>query len=384
MKKIVSIAIVLIVVAGIIVAGYFILGPLLTPLHKKVKNTILIDSDEDFISLGFPGTGTPEDPFIIENQVLGINESLIKEWYIGLEVINTSSYFVVRDCTFFGGMRSISLKNIKEGTARIVNNKFFALPQAEWDWFRGYSGIEIFSSNNVNVSSNTFGPAKRHESGLIKIFNSSQSVFENNTFLEHSILIENSMNTTFKRNSIEIDEFWIENSLNTSLIENIFFSYSDLIYISSSSIILIENNTIGSIECDLGIGIAHSNNITIKGNSIYRSTTDTAESGTGIGLYNCSFSSISYNTVVNYYSYAIKLLEYTHNVSIFSNNFFNNTGYEYDDPYSQGFDRGFDNIWYNPSLLAGNFWNDLGLNSTYEIAGSAGSFDLYPLTEPVQ
>jgi len=384
MRKIVSIMLILIVTAAIFAVVYiFILAPVIYPLHKKVKNTILIDSDDDFISLGFPGTGTLEDPFIIENRILGINESLIKNWYVGLEVINTSSYFVVRDCTFFGGMRSISLKNIKDGTARIVNSKFFALVQAEWDWFRGYSGIEIFNSNNVNVSSNTFNPADKYEPGLIEIFNSSQSVFENNTILEHSILIENSMNTTFKRNSIEVDEFWITNSLNTSLIENICFSYIDSIYIQFSSNILIENNTIESVRGYSGIGISNCNNITIKGNSIIRTTTDTTISGKGIILYNCSFSSISHNTVINHFSYAIELMEYTHNVTIYSNNFFNNTGYESHDPYSQGLDDGYDNMWYNPSFLLGNFWNDLGFNSTYEIAGSAGSIDFYPLSSPV-
>ena len=68
---------------------------------------------------------------------------------------------------------------------------------------------------------------------------------------------------------------------------------------------------------------------------------------------------------------------------VLPNNFFNNTGYESHDPYSQGLDDGYDNMWYNPSFLLGNFWNDLGFNSTYEIAGSAGSIDFYSLSSPV-
>lgn len=92
MKKIVSVPLYLVVLAGLITGGYYFIGPILSPsfYHTAVKNTLRIDSDEDFLKYNFPGTGIPEDPYIIENQVLGANESLIKHWYIGLEVVNTT------------------------------------------------------------------------------------------------------------------------------------------------------------------------------------------------------------------------------------------------------------------------------------------------------
>jgi len=82
----------------------------------------LIDSDEDFVSLKSPGTGTSEDPYIIEDRVFGINETFVKEWYIGLEVINTTKHFIVRNCEFFGGLNSLRIFNITSGTAKIANN----------------------------------------------------------------------------------------------------------------------------------------------------------------------------------------------------------------------------------------------------------------------
>ena len=100
MKKIIFISLSLIALAGLITGGYYLLGPLFSPSfhHTAVKNTILINSDDDFIKYEFPGAGSFEDPFIIEDRVLGANESFIKNWYIGLEVINTTKNFVIRNC----------------------------------------------------------------------------------------------------------------------------------------------------------------------------------------------------------------------------------------------------------------------------------------------
>ena len=50
---------------------------------------------------------------------------------------------------------------------------------------------------------------------------------------------------------------------------------------------------------------------------------------------------------------------------------------------SQAYDDGVNNVWYAPLVFIGNFWSNLGLNLTYEIAGSAGAVDFYPLSTPI-
>lgn len=385
MKKIVSVPLYLVVLAGLIIGGYYFIGPILSPsfYHTAVKNTLRIDSDEDFLKYNFPGTGIPEDPYIIENQVLGANESLIKHWYIGLEVVNTTKYFLVRNCTFFGGLISIRVDNIAKGTATITENRFYAISQAEWDNFKGFSGIEIKDSDYVVVSNNTFNTAYGYEYGIVKISYSDHCILENNSLIDHEFIVENSLNTTIKMNSIVSDEYCsIINSPNTSIIKNKYHNYVENLYISSSSNTIIENNSFETIRWSLSLYIRNSYNITIRGNSITRSSTDIKNPGTGIVLLNCNFTTISNNMVVNYFTYAVFLDELTHNVTIFNNNFYNNTGNESYGSNSQGLDDGTGNNWFDPIRLIGNYWNDLGTNTTYVIAGSAGSVDLYPLSDP--
>jgi len=61
--------------------------------------------------------------------------------------------------------------------------------------------------------------------------------------------------------------------------------------------------------------------------------------------------------------------------SIYQNSFVNNQG-----ELSQGFDNGIDNLWYNPFIMKGNRWSDWTGVGSYLIAGSANSFDIYPLS----
>lgn len=386
MKKIVSVPLYLVVLAGLITGGYYLIGPILSPSfnHTAVKNTLLIDSDDDFLKYNFSGSGTPEDPFIIENRILGANETFIKNWYIGLEVINTTQFFVVRNCDFFGGLSSIRIVNVANGTANISNNRFYAIMQAEWDNILGTSGIDIKNANGVVIAHNLFTAAdKSEDTGLIQIINSENSVLADNVFEYHRVDIVDSRNITIIRNFAESDEFcYILNSLNTSIIENKCYNYGESIYCSSCSNIIIENNTFDTIRWSQSLVIRNSYNITIRGNNITRYSTDIKNPGTGIILLNCNFTTISNNLVVNYFTYAVFLDELTHNVTIFNNNFYNNTGNESYGSISQGYDEGFGNLWFNPSLLVGNYWNDLGSNTTYVIAGSAGSVDLYPLSDP--
>ena len=52
-----------------------------------------IESDEDFIFLGFPGHGTLENPYRIENfQMGGANIAT------GLFISNVTKHFIIEDC----------------------------------------------------------------------------------------------------------------------------------------------------------------------------------------------------------------------------------------------------------------------------------------------
>ncbi|MCE7739640.1 MAG: right-handed parallel beta-helix repeat-containing protein [Candidatus Heimdallarchaeota archaeon] len=77
--------------------------------------------------------------------------------------------------------------------------------------------------------------------------------------------------------------------------------------------------------------------------------------------------------------YSIVLSTTATDISVYSNDFIdNNVG-----GGTQAIDNGNSNSWYNIVTTSGNFWSDLGTNSTYIIDGTAGSIDLHPLANPI-
>ena len=79
------------------------------------------------------------------------------------------------------------------------------------------------------------------------------------------------------------------------------------------------------------------------------------------------------------HDYSIVLSTTAADMSVYSNDFIdNNVG-----GGTQAIDNGNSNSWYNIVTTSGNFWSDLGSNSTYIIDGTAGSIDLHPLANPI-
>ncbi len=373
LKKINSNVLILLVTAGLITGGI-----LLKPLHRPVGLTLLINSDDDFRRLNCRGSGTLEDPYIIKNLVFGVNETFVKRWYYGLEVINTNSFFVVRDCIFFGGLHAIRIANVAEGTVNISQNRFYALIQAEADNVLGGSGIEIDNSDGVVIADNLFSKAKKFEEGYLYITESENTVLENNVFEDYETIIKDSLNASLIKNFTNADSFCeIIRSSNISITENGLYNSGNSINVWYSTNILIESNIIKSTTSSPGIIMMNCTLISISRNNITKSSGWTS---TGLALVNSQFSNISNNKITNFADYAIAIYENSFNNTIFGNLFYDNKEDEED---SQGYDEGYWNTWFNPVLLTGNFWNDLGSNSTYIIAGPAGSVDLYPLSSPL-
>ena len=100
---------------------------------------------------------------------------------------------------------------------------------------------------------------------------------------------------------------------------------------------------------------------------------------TGIQLNFSSNSILIGNTFLYSRLYALSINDYSSNNVISYNNFIDNNM----NGDSQAFDAGTNNIWYDIITLEGNYWIDwIGVGS-YEIAGSSGSYDYYPFSEPV-
>lgn len=102
---------------------------------------IEIESDSDFVSYGFTGSGTSIDPYTIENL------EITTEVFAGISISGTTAHFVIQNCTILEVMSTgIRMYDVALGTANITNNTIY-------NCFRG---IWISNSGNTTISNNLF------------------------------------------------------------------------------------------------------------------------------------------------------------------------------------------------------------------------------------
>ena len=85
---------------------------------KDLRDPISITSDESFSSLGFTGSGTQTDPYIIKDLRIEAGPGRV----ICIEVENTTAYFVIKECELYSSYIGISVKDVASGTATIEGN----------------------------------------------------------------------------------------------------------------------------------------------------------------------------------------------------------------------------------------------------------------------
>lgn len=113
-KVFISLAIIIILISTTI--GIIAIINLLSDsmLHSPIK----IESDADFISYEFPGNGTQDNPYIIENFKIGADG----RYAVGINISNTNSFFKIKNCLIYTDYIGIELSHIASGTAWIINN----------------------------------------------------------------------------------------------------------------------------------------------------------------------------------------------------------------------------------------------------------------------
>ncbi len=99
-----------------------------------------INSDDVFISLGFPGSGTVEDPYIIEDYNITTTSN------IGIAISCTTKYFVISNCYIDTEYYGIYINNVTDGTAIVINNTCNN---------NDYYGIYLDDSDSSTVANNT-------------------------------------------------------------------------------------------------------------------------------------------------------------------------------------------------------------------------------------
>ncbi len=403
--------IILIVVFALIITFLtftFLIMPaiFLNPHRGSTKvYTITIENNEDFEDYGFQGTGTYQNPYRIENIELGTYEFKLRDYYTLLTIRNTTAHVLISNNTFIGCKIGIHLDYVKEGSILVQNNTFLGREFLVSDMiFSGSISIKSSESNNISIVENSFKgeliPAIYISKSSDLIISKNKFVFDNpgsaissinssNILLDGNILTPSSnssisdhlgfyfrlsLNFSIKNNVIDdgyihiqnSDDFMLQNNTLKTKVEEIF-----LLYISSANNVNISQNIFTANE-SYGLVVSNISNLKINNNTFNVRLR-------GLGIYGVQNSIICYNSFFNSSSYAIWNDIDSLNTTIYHNNFFDNNS----NGDSQCYNEDTETIWYNVILSEGNYWNDLGINSTYEIDGSAGSVDLYPLSSSI-
>ena len=250
---------------------------------------ITINSNDDFITYGFSGNGTGDNPYIIENYRIIANAEY------GIKICCIDKSYIIKNCyidldyntTTYG----IYLQDSPEYCS-ILNNTCTD----------NYFGLYLNHCTRMVVANNTLNANTK---GLYALNSNHMDIIQNNCYDCDLLGFD------------FYDCIWIDITLN-----QLTYNYQD-----------------------------------------------------ALKLHYTQDSLICLNTFVGNDGYAVFLSSQTHDNEVYLNNFVDNAELL----TSQAYDSGTDNYWYNQLNLQGNFWSDLEYLCYYELDGTAGSFDLYPL-----
>ena len=286
---------------------------------------ISIDGDAELSQVANSGTGSSEDPYLIEGWDIPHNQGE------AISIQNTTKYFRIQNCwlensnTSFNWMSTgILIDSCLDGTVSIHNNTWhnerygIFINNINCSVIRynsGYnSGMYISNSKNTTISQN------KVEGGRgVLLTNSSASLIENNSFSTlvsfYSVVsISYSPYTCLRNNNISKGLFGINiYSVNSSTISNnkiVGCVFAIRITRSSNSIVLgniiinsdfgihsvyadyliLKNNTV--IDCSHGIEVRYSNSLRITSNSL-------KENGYGVWVEHSESGVIANNHFIN-------------------------------------------------------------------------------------
>jgi parallel beta-helix repeat protein len=172
--------------------------PLLSsgPVHAALTQhaPIIINGNADFTATNgvADGSGTKNDPYIIQNWAISAENAQ------GIEISNTTSYFIVRNCLVENG--GVSFDGIF--LYNTVNGKI-----ENFTSYNNYSGIHLDSSSNNTLTNSS---CSNDEYG-IRLDSSSNNTLTNNSCYNSSsgIYLSNSDNDNLTNNACDTNYYGI-------------------------------------------------------------------------------------------------------------------------------------------------------------------------------
>lgn len=371
---------------------------------------IIIRSDSEFASQGWPGEGTEENPYVIS----GLN---ITSSSTCINISSTNVYFEIRDCLISSPEQSISngiiFDTVTHGT---VNKCVIELHK---------DGINLLESPYCTLINNTI--SDNSQIGIC-LWLSEFCTLTNNTFNGDGVVIYGSSLDDYihdmSENKVNNKPLGYFKSINSTIIEG--DQYGQII-LANCSEITVRNGVFidGSVGIQLGFNTncvlinntANENQygIFLRSSTSCTLTNNTASNNAyaGFYLFVASSCTLMNNTATNNEQYGFYLLGDSNSCTLMNNtasgnacgfmlNFANsctlsnNTAKEnqygiylcycngnllffnrlFDNTQSNGYDDGDSNNWDNG--LHGNFWDDYDGIGVYHVPGQAGSVDNHP------
>ncbi len=218
-------------------------------------NPITISNDDDFIDYGFPGLGTAEDPYLIENYNITTNSE------IGIYIEDTTKYFVIRNCYIDAYRRGIDIENTALGTTSIINNICFnnqygfgiKLYQASFatiinnTCINSRDGIHVHTSSGVTLANNTC--INNDYQGIKMEYAFNATIINNNCSdnRQYGIHLWRTFKATLKNNTLSNNDAYginLRESSSATLTNNTFNNNNDFgIYFDSSPGATLANNS---------------------------------------------------------------------------------------------------------------------------------------------
>ncbi|NHJ46808.1 MAG: hypothetical protein FK733_03375, partial [Asgard group archaeon] len=314
--------------------------------NRTHYDSIRITSNSDFFDVyRFPGKGTANDPYIIENKIISSSDSTH-----GIYITRTSRHFIIRNCQIYSPSYSIYIDNIYPGIAQITNN--YCMNQ-----------IVISYSDYITIKDNIVVnydiPYGEQSTGILfERVNTGNIINNTITDFENGLQIENfSEHITVEKNKLinnydaiictdSVDVLFFDNFINDNQIGFIVdFNCYEIIILNN----YICNNSI--------VGLYLRGEVIVESNIIIHNDI-------GVSIYRNMLHSIiiTKNQIEQNWNYGIKcrLGEY---VVISNNNFIDNNlngyvDYNLSQAYSENDDIG-TCYWYDSILHKGNYWSDL-------------------------
>jgi parallel beta-helix repeat protein len=220
--------------------------------------SIEIISDDDFGNYSSSGTGTLNDPFVIENFIISTTNST------GILIQDTTKHFKIQNCIIDADSRGISVKNITSNTGIIENNTCIN---------NSFTGIYARDAPNTTIVNNTCQFSYYYAMRIIDC--------------NESKVISNFC-TSNTQGGITVESCFEIEIRDNVLIDN---GYSAGILVDYSDFSIIENNTCINNE-RYGIRLR-----TLTGALVSENCVNNTNTCTGIELFDTSEVSVSNNTV---------------------------------------------------------------------------------------